>query len=134
MGVVHVFLQISFFGEVLNYTYSFLSALVVTVSMETAVVFLLVRMYWKRGSFNFGNGKLFFSGILASFATIPSVWFVFPVLLYHDQGIAILYGEAFAFFVEAVIYYFVIDISLKRALVISLICNLTSYLLGKFLF
>ncbi len=134
MGKVYVLHEILVFGEMLNYVHSFLSALVVTVGIETTVLFLLVRMYWKREHFNFGNGKLFFSGILASFATIPYVWLVFPVLLYHDRGIALLYGEVSAFFVEAVIYFFVLDISMKRALAISLICNAVSFSFGKFLF
>jgi hypothetical protein len=118
----------------LNYSHLFLQALFFTVFIETAVLFLLIRIFWKKEKFIFSNTKLLFTGFLTSFATIPYVWYVFPVLIYRNQNIALFISELFAFFVEGLIYYFMLNLSIKRAFIVSFVCNVISFLLGRLLF
>jgi len=118
----------------LNYTHSFLLAEIITICIEIVVLFLIIRLLWKKEKFAFNNAKLLFSGFLASFATIPYVWYVFPVLIYRSQSVALLVSELFALVVEGFIYYFMLNLSLKKAFFVSFACNLISFLLGKFLF
>ncbi|MDD5464045.1 MAG: hypothetical protein PHP62_02770 [Candidatus Moranbacteria bacterium] len=118
----------------LNYTHSFLLAAITTIFIETVILFLIIRFLWKKEKFDFNNARLLFSGFLASFATIPYVWYVFPVLIYRSQNVALMTSEFLAFFVEGLVYYFILNISFKKGFFISFSCNLVSFLLGKIIF
>jgi hypothetical protein len=115
----------------MTYLYNFFSALIFTVIIETITLFLLFRYYFKDKENS--RGKVIFSGFFASFATIPYVWFIFPILIARSYDLYLLTAESFAFMVEAVFYRQVLKISWARAFLASFICNLISCLLGIFL-
>jgi hypothetical protein len=73
--------------------------------------------------------KIIFVGFLASFATIPYLWFVLPWFVSLRSYILLV--ELGIVVVEAVIYFQLLNIKLKNSLWISLICNSLSYFLGK---
>lgn len=112
----------------LVYTHRFLFALVFTVFVEIGIVLFLIRKFFKIKDIS--SVKLLFSGFFASFATIPYVWFVFPVLIYWSSFAAIFWGEIFATTIEAIIYFFILKLDIKKSFFVSVVCNSFSFLLG----
>ncbi|HUO49974.1 MAG TPA: hypothetical protein VMU25_00120 [Candidatus Paceibacterota bacterium] len=108
----------------------FLSSLIFTDVVETAVLFFMLRLVFK---LRISTSQIIFAGLYASFSTIAYVWFVFPYLLAWSPGVSTFFAELFAFLVEALFYRFVLRISWKTALLASLVCNAFSYFLGPFL-
>jgi hypothetical protein len=109
----------------MTYELRFLLALAVTVVIETAVIFILLRALFKLRSSTLSNARILFAGIFASFATLPYLWFVLPALV-KPYWVQVSAGEAGVFAVEAVFYYFVLNVSAKRAAVLSVIANIAS--------
>jgi hypothetical protein len=114
----------------LTYTYRFLFALVFTVFIETIVLWIFIRKIFKFKDGRFGTSNIIFAGIMASFSTIPYVWYVFPILIYWSFKLSLILSEAFAILVEAIFYRFYFDVKFRYSLLISFVCNLSSWGLG----
>ena len=112
-----------------HYQIQFLEALLLTVAMETVALFLLVRLRFKIQRTVLPNALLLFAGIFASSATLPYLWFALRGFLRPYELEAVV-GELLVFLVEAVFYYFVLKIGLKRSLLVSFVCNLASVMGG----
>ena len=115
------------------YEIDFLLALVVTILVETIVLFILARKVFKIGTKEVDTPKLIFTGIIASFATLPYLWFVLPAFIF-DRITFIILGEGIVFLIEAAIYYFFLTHKVGQALALSLVCNITSVIVGLLLF
>ena len=115
-----------------SYEQLFLYALFFTVAVETAALFLCARLLFKMKRKEVPDALLLFSGIALSFATLPYVWFVFPMLASGIAYIAI--AELFAFAAEAAGYRFLLHVGWKRAAALSFACNAASFLLGLLVF
>jgi hypothetical protein len=111
----------------IGYVHSFISSLVFTIVVETLVLFLLLRYALKNKKPS--TKKIVFAGVFASFATIPYVWFVFPYIAAWP-GNVLYYSESFAFVAEAAFYRTYLKTSWKASLLVSLLCNFSSYVLG----
>jgi len=116
------------------YEYKFLISLSLTLAIEVPVLFLLARLLLKISSSKVSGALLLFAGLIASFSTLPYLWFIFPTLFNNIRSWYIVSAELFAFMTESIIYYFILRISLKKATLLSLFCNLTSFLLGVVFF
>jgi hypothetical protein len=118
------------------YAAQFLLALIITVAVETAVLFLFVRDIFKLSEKKLSNRLLIFFGFLASFATIPYLWFVVPSIFYNQLSSAlgiyiVLAAEVMISIFEASIYYFGLNLGAKRSLIVSFACNAFSFLIGR---
>jgi hypothetical protein len=120
-----------------TYVHNFITSLVFTMLVET--VTLVVAIYLLK---RFKVIKLvsalkdqIFAGLLASFATIPYVWYIVPNLLYMqmNRNASLSYSEPFIFAVEVVIYRFVLRLPWQWCIGISLLANVASYYLGPLL-
>jgi hypothetical protein len=110
-----------------SYQTSFLIALAQTLGIETLVLLLLTKIAFKK---EFAGHRIFFIitiGCMASLLTLPYVWFVFPFIIRVRLWYLVI-GEAFALFMESIIYYIIFKIPYRLALFISFICNLCSFL------
>jgi len=115
-----------------SYEQLFIYALIFTAAVETAALFLCARVLFKMKQKQAPDALLLFCGIALSCATLPYVWFVFPML---SSGVAyIALAEAFAFAAEAIGYKFILRVDWKRAAALSFICNAASFLLGLLVF
>lgn len=114
----------------LTYTYRFLFALVFTVFIETIVLWIFIRKIFKFKNGRFSTSNIIFAGIMASFSTIPYVWYVSPILIYRSFKLSLILSEAFAILVEAIFYRFYFDVKFRYSLLISFVCNLSSWGLG----
>jgi hypothetical protein len=111
------------------YEIQFLKALLSTVAVESLVLFLLVRLWLKIQNRVLSNALLLFAGLFCSSATLPYLWFVLPRFLKSYTLLAVV-GELLICVVEAVFYYFVLRIGLRRSLLVSFVCNLASVMSG----
>ena len=115
-----------------SYESLFLTALLFTVAVETAALFLCARILFKMKRKDTSDALLLFCGIALSLATLPYVWFIFPLFTAGTAYIAA--AELFAFAAEAIGYKFLLKVDWKRALALSFICNASSFLLGLLVF
>jgi hypothetical protein len=78
--------------------------------------------------------KVLFSVLLANIVSFPIHWFIFPLLL---RGVTdyLIISETFVVLIEALIIYLLNKniFTVKKALIFSIILNLTSFILGGFL-
>jgi hypothetical protein len=117
----------------MTYEHRFLMALAVTCLMETAVLFAVVRRGFRIDASVLGSGILAFSGVFASFATLPYLWFVLPAFISRYLVLSVV-GELLVVAVEAVMYCFFLRLGARRALLLSFVCNAVSYGLGLVVF
>ncbi len=111
----------------ISYTQEFLFNFLLTIATETVVLVFLVK---KLKLVSVNQKSLIFGGIFASFATIPYVWYIFPILLWQSFSLFIVVSEIFAVITEALFYLLFFKTNIKIALLISLICNIASFGLG----
>ena len=108
----------------------FLKALVLTIFIETLVITVFFRLIIKRKEIEIS--KLLTTGIIASFATLPYLWFVFPIFIEQKIWYAII-GESFAVLVETFIIGAILRTKLVTSLLCSFTCNMISFLIGLIL-
>ena len=111
----------------MEYEFNFLKALLLTISIETAVLFFLFKVFYK--TLKQSNWILLLTGILATFATLPYLWFILPLFI-HAKLWYIIVSEVSAIVIESVIILGLLKINYSKAMLISLICNSSSYLVG----
>jgi hypothetical protein len=104
----------------------FLVALAVTVGLETAVLAVAVRL--TRAPEQRAFPRVVAAGILASTLTLPYLWFILPRFVNGPWFVVL--GESLVVLVEAAVLALVLPASTRRALALSLICNVTSWLAG----
>ena len=116
----------------------FLIALVLTILIETWVLFIIKILNWLTYSalenwitvkYPVKNAKVLLSWILASAITLPLLRYIFPLFLW-DGIIYVVGGELLVFLIETIILKYMMNISRKKALFVSFICNLASFLIG----
>ncbi|HUI91622.1 MAG TPA: hypothetical protein VLX68_05165 [Chitinivibrionales bacterium] len=117
----------------MSYELRFLLALAVTVVTETAVIFILIRALWKSGASSLSNARILFAGIFASSATLPYLWFILPALV-KPYIVQVVTGEIGVVMVEAAFYYFTLNVSAKKAGILSLVANAASIVIGLVIF
>ncbi len=111
------------------YTYQFLFSLFGTVVIETAVLIILVRLIFKIDQQKIELKVLLTAGVFANLSTISYVWYVIPILTFWNLPLAIAIGEIFAFLMEAIFYEVFLKFNFKRALMVSFLCNISSFIL-----
>lgn len=111
------------------YEYHFLLALLVTVMVETALLFATVRYLLKIDRAYITDSLLLFAGLFSSFATLPYLWFVLPMFIKTAFSLVGI-GEFSVILVEAIFYFFLLELKWKKVLMLSFICNFASYLAG----
>lgn len=109
------------------YVRRFATTEVLTIAVETAVLFFLMRYVFKKHELS--SKQLLFAGIFASFATIPYVWFVFPNIMSWPRPTSLMYSEPFVTIVEAIWYRFALKTDWRISFAISVICNIASYVI-----
>jgi hypothetical protein len=111
----------------MNYEVSFLKALFITIFIETLILWILVRTFEKKKTFQVP--VLLITGFFASFATLPYLWFVLPVFVTQRVLYPVL-SELFAIFVESFILFGFLKIEFHKCFLFSLACNIVSFSTG----
>ncbi len=105
----------------------YLKALLLTIFIETIVLFLFFKTKLK--SLKIQNKKIVLTGFLASFITLPLVWFVFPLYI-KPTFFYILTSELSVTLIESFIILGILKVNYRIAIVISTVSNLTSFIFG----
>jgi hypothetical protein len=107
-----------------TYIVLFAAALVLTVAIEVATAFLYLRFVKIKK-----KARILVAVIVANIISVPVLWFIF---VYFLGALGFILGELFAFLFEGgFVYYFNKKaIKLKSSMIMSLIMNITSLVLG----
>lgn len=111
------------------YEIDFLKSLLLSLTSESLALYLLLQINFFKKFKVFKIQNILFVGILATVTTLPYLWFVIPAFVHNTVSYHII-GELSVLFLESLIYYLFFRTDYKRILIISLICNACSYLLG----
>lgn len=111
----------------MDYEWLFLKSLALTIFIETLVMVLYFRFIDCNKEIKIS--RLLLTGFIASFATLPYLWFIFPYFVHQKTGYAIV-CESFAVFAEAIIIEAILRTKFLKSLLCSFACNTTSFLIG----
>lgn len=111
----------------MEYEINFLKALLLTVSIETIVLLILSKTFYRCDTYPFK--LIILTGIITSLATLPYLWFIFPLFLKTKLWYKLI-SEITAILIETLIIWGILKTTIKKSFIISLICNMTSYILG----
>ena len=100
----------------------FLEAYFLTLVIETAILYLLLRKSQK-------TTDILKNSFAANTLTHPIVWFVFP-LLGLSYPLQLAFSELFAFLFEAWVYATLFKMKSRDAVFVSFTCNTISFLSG----
>jgi hypothetical protein len=108
----------------MSYELDFLKSLLYTVLIETIVLYIIIRFAF-RGS-EIKIWIIILAGITATCATMPYLWFIFPLFLITKLFYTV-FSELFAIISESFILLGLLRIGYLKSLIISIVCNLVSY-------
>jgi hypothetical protein len=111
----------------MEYEINFLKALLLTIVIETSVLFFLFNLFFRTRKVNFWI--ILLTGIVASFSTLPYLWFILPLVIKTKIWYMII-SEISAVMIESVIILGLLRIKYTKALLVSIACNMSSFLLG----
>jgi len=112
------------------YFLSFLKSLLITVILETIVLFFLCKLFFKKD--NIKTWKIILTWVLASSITLPILRFVLPHI-FHNYTVYAIVWEVFVTFVEVFIIKYLLDINRQKSTIASIACNLFSVIIGLLL-
>jgi len=112
------------------YFLSFLKSLVITVILETTILFFLSKLFFKKD--NIKTWKIILTWVVASSATLPILRFILP-FIFHDYIVYAIVGEIFVTFAEVFIIKYLLDINRQKSTLASVACNLFSVIIGLML-
>lgn len=108
----------------MDYQWLFLKSLALTILIESIVLTIFFRFVVK--SEKLSIYRLLFTGFVASFATLPYLWFILPG--YIDLKVwYIIIGESFAILFESIVISAMLRTRYRISLISSLTCNLISF-------
>lgn len=111
----------------MDYELLFLKSLGLTILIEMSVIVIYFRLIFRLNEVTIS--RLLITGFIASFATLPYLWFILPN--YIDQKIwYVIIGESFAILVETIIIGVILRIKFLNSFLCSLTCNMISFLTG----
>jgi len=111
----------------MNYELLFIKSLILTIVIETIVMIVFFRYIIKLK--NTGISKLLITGFITSFATLPYLWFLFPVYI-HNKIIYMVFAESFAVLIETIIIASILKTKITVSFLCSLTCNMISFISG----
>lgn len=111
----------------MEYEILFLKSLALTIFIETIILIVFVRYILKQNEIKVPY--LIITGFIASFATLPYLWFILPYFI-EQRTVYIILGESFAVLVETFIIGAILRIEFTKSLLCSFVCNLISFLIG----
>jgi hypothetical protein len=109
------------------YEFIFLKALLLTISIETLILYIIFRTIYRQTKISLE--MILLTGIIASSATLPYIWFILPIIV-KSRLLYQIIGESFALFIESFIIWGFLKIKFSKSILVSAICNLSSYLIG----
>ena len=115
------------------YETKFLHALVFTVTIETALLYVLIGYFFREVELKKNFWRILITGIICSGFTLPYIWFILPMFVSGKTAFAII-AETWAVIAEAVIIMWALRMKALKSFLLSFFCNAVSFILGKLAF
>ena len=114
-----------------NRLVKFLIAWILTIIIETIILFVIAKLFRKEEQIS--NWRLIFAWIFASTITLPLLRFVLPLFI-NDGVEYMVIWESLVTLIEIFILKYRLKISRWKAISVSVVCNLCSFLIWLLLF
>jgi hypothetical protein len=102
-----------------------------TILIETIVLFFIAKLFRKKDQIS--NWMLILVWVLASTITLPLLRFVLPLFVVDGVEYTVIW-ELLVTIIEVFIIKYWLKISRGKAILVSVICNISSYLVWFYLF
>lgn len=116
------------------YYYDFGIALLMTILIESLVLLGMIKVFFRKNNISkLSVSKIIFAGIFCSFATLPYLRFIGNILFTSIEIsylISTLLWELVIVIIEAVMLKYILELSRKKALLLSFLANAVSFWLG----
>ena len=96
----------------------------IAVIIETIILLVIAKLCLKEDQIS--NRKLILFWIIPTTITLPFLWFLFPLIIEEWVWYTIIW-ELLVTIIEAIIIKYWLRISRRKAILASIICNITSY-------
>ena len=113
----------------MSYGFFFFISLLLTLVVEIPALFILAKYLLKVKA---PAREILCWGFFVNLFSFPYLWFVFPLFISSHNFIMI--GETLVVLMESIILLKVLKINFKNAIILSLITNVASYLIGLIVF
>jgi hypothetical protein len=113
----------------MSYGFFFFISLLLTLVVEIPALFILAKYLLK---VKVPAREILCWGFFVNLFSFPYLWFVFPLFISSHNFIMI--GETLVVLMESIILLKVLKINFKNAIILSLIVNVASYLIGLIVF
>jgi hypothetical protein len=113
----------------MSYGLLFFFSLLFTISIEIVVLLFVIKKIFK---IEVKTKEIFYWGLFVNLFSLPYLWFVFPFFISPDNYVLI--GEILIILIESLILLKVLRIKFKKVVFLSIIANITSYLVGLMIF
>ncbi len=110
-----------------SYELEFAQSLLLTIALESAAIVIISRYYLHK---TFPPERVAFAGIFPSLATLPYVWFLFPLFFRGDYTGYMLFSELTVTLVETLILRMLLPLGWREALLLSVGANTASFGIG----
>lgn len=97
---------------------------ILAIMIETLVLFFIVKLF--RENVQISNKKLLLFWIIPTTVTLPLLWFVIPLIMW-DWVSYIIVWEFLVVILEATMIKYWLNVSWKKAIIASIICNVFSF-------
>ena len=111
----------------------FLYALVLTIIIEAGALIILREVNFLKLE-KIKLNKILFVWFFASFSTLPYLWFVWNHFLWDNYLLLTIVWEFLVVFIEAIIFYFVLELKYYKAFLLSFIVNFVSWFIWLIIF
>lgn len=104
----------------------FLISLLLTSIIEVSILFITIKYLFKE---KIKKNEILYWGLFVNLFTLPYLWFIFPLFISHQRYI--FFGESLVVLIESAILRKTLKINLIKTIFLSLIANISSYLVGQ---
>ena len=117
----------------MNYEIRFLFALALTLAVEGTVIIISLRILPTFRTRRVSWSRSIIAGIVPSVATLPYLWFIFPLVI-SDYYVRIVTGEIAIIGAETVVLRYLTNLSWRKVALLSLLANIASIAAGLLVF
>jgi len=111
----------------------FLYALVLTIIIEAGALIILREVNFLKLE-KIKLNKILFVWFFASFSTLPYLWFIWSYFLWDNYLLLTIVWEFLVVSIEAIIFYFVLELKYYKAFLLSFIVNFVSWFIWLIIF
>jgi hypothetical protein len=114
----------------MGYQTQFLTALALDVAVETVVGILVLNKLFSSSQLKLP--RITYGIVLANCSSLPYLWLVLPAFI-KNYTVYVIAGETLVFAWEAFLYRMFFLVPLKHAMLLSLLANSASFVVGLLL-